>query len=101
MGRSALGAAGEPLDARRLCEPGAEGPAIVARAMAGQLGWDDARVEREVADWQEVARAEGLVPEAVAGARAATATGADNALAPDAADEPSPTAPGAAPEEAA
>jgi glycerol-3-phosphate dehydrogenase len=53
------------LDARRLCEPGAEGPVIVARAMAGQLGWDDARVEREVADWQEMAHAEGLVPEAV------------------------------------
>jgi glycerol-3-phosphate dehydrogenase len=53
------------LDARRLCEPGAEGPQTVARAMAGQLGWDDARVERELADWHDVARAEGLVPEAV------------------------------------
>jgi glycerol-3-phosphate dehydrogenase len=50
------------LDARRLCEPGADGPVSVARAMAGQSGWDDARVEREVADWYEVARAEGLVP---------------------------------------
>jgi glycerol-3-phosphate dehydrogenase len=50
------------LDARRLCEPGADGPVTVARAMAGQSGWDEARVEREVADWYEVARAEGLVP---------------------------------------
>jgi glycerol-3-phosphate dehydrogenase len=52
------------LDARRLCQPGAEGPPAVARAMAGQLDWDEARVEREVAGWREVARAEGLVPEA-------------------------------------
>jgi glycerol-3-phosphate dehydrogenase len=50
------------LDARRLCEPGADGPVTVARAMGGQSGWDEARVEREVADWHEVARAEGLVP---------------------------------------
>ena len=53
------------LDARGLCEPGAEGPALVARAMAGQLDWDDARVERELAEWGEVARAEGLVPHPV------------------------------------
>ena len=78
------------LDARRLCEPGAAGPARVARAMGGQLGWDDARVERELAAWHEVARAEGLVPAAVAAPVPAQP-----------ADEPSPTAPGAAPEEAA
>jgi glycerol-3-phosphate dehydrogenase len=78
------------LDARRLCEPGAAGPARVALAMGGQLGWDDERIEREVAAWHEVARAEGLVPDA--------------GVAPvpgRAAEEPSPTAPGAAPEEAA
>jgi glycerol-3-phosphate dehydrogenase len=78
------------LDARRLCEPGAEGPLVVARAMGGQLGWDDARVEREVAEWYEMAREEGLVPQPA---------GAAPASAPRA--EPSPTAPGAAPEEAA
>jgi len=50
------------LDARRLCEPGAEGPFAVARALGGQLGWDESRIEREVADWHELARAEGLVP---------------------------------------
>jgi glycerol-3-phosphate dehydrogenase len=78
------------LDARTLCEPGAEGPRKVARAMGGQLGWDEARVEREAADWYEVARAEGLMP-ATAGVPV-----------PDrGAEEPSPTAPGTAPEEAA
>ena len=50
------------LDARGLCEPDAEGAARVARAMAGELGWDDAHVERELEEWREVARAEGLVP---------------------------------------
>jgi glycerol-3-phosphate dehydrogenase len=54
------------LDARTLCEPGAAGPAMVARAMADQLDWDDARVEREVEAWHEVARAEGLVPKVAA-----------------------------------
>jgi glycerol-3-phosphate dehydrogenase len=79
------------LDARRLDEPGSEGVATVARALAGQLGWDDARTEREIASWHELARAEGLVP------RAAAAVPAGSAPTP----EPSPTAPGAAPEEAA
>jgi glycerol-3-phosphate dehydrogenase len=78
------------LDARRLCAPDADGPVRVARAMGGQLGWDDARVGREAAAWYDVARAEGLVPEA------AVAPVLDRA-----AGEPSPTAPGAAPEEAA
>jgi glycerol-3-phosphate dehydrogenase len=78
------------LDARSLCDEGADGPAKVARAMAGQLGWDEARVERELAEWRQVARAEGLVP---AGVPVVHATAAP--------EEPSPTAPGAAPEEAA
>jgi glycerol-3-phosphate dehydrogenase len=78
------------LDARRLCEPGAEGPVSVARAMGGQLGWDEARVQREVGAWHDVARQEGLVP------------GAAGVPVPDRVlEEPSPTAPGAAPEEAA
>jgi len=80
------------LNARRLCEPGAESVLAVARAMGGQLGWDEARVEREMAAWHEVAREEGLVP----GLGAAPA--GDPALARE---EPSPAAPGAAPEEAA
>jgi hypothetical protein len=78
------------LDAHRLCEPDAHGPRAVAEAMAGQLGWDAARVERELEAWSELARAEGLVPEPAPAAPAAPAP-----------EEPSPTAPGAAPEEAA
>jgi len=86
--------------AHRLCEPDAEGPRVVAEAMAGQLGWDSARVEREIQAWRELARAEGLVPEAAAVARAhAPGAGAADGLA--APEEPSPAAPGAAPEEAA
>ena len=80
------------LNARRLCEPGADGVLAVARAMGSQLGWDEARVEREAAEWERVAREEGLVP-GLGGAPAA-----DPALARE---EPSPAAPGAAPEEAA
>ena len=80
------------LDAQRLCEPDAEGPRAVAGAMAGQLGWDSPRTERELEAWRDVARAEGLVPEPAAVAVAEPRP---------AAEEPSPTAPGAAPEEAA
>ena len=50
------------LNARLLCEPDAEGPRAVAHALGGQLGWDESRVEHELAAWREVARAEGLVP---------------------------------------
>ena len=50
------------LDARRLGAPGAEGVRLVAGALAGQLGWDEAQVEREIADWGELVRIEGLVP---------------------------------------
>jgi glycerol-3-phosphate dehydrogenase len=50
------------LDARGLCAPEAEGPELAARAMARELGWDEARVRKELEDWRDVARAEGLVP---------------------------------------
>jgi glycerol-3-phosphate dehydrogenase len=50
------------LDARRLAAPGSEGARLAARAMGGELGWDEARVERELRDWVEVAGLEGLVP---------------------------------------
>ena len=56
--------------------------------MAGELGWDEARVERELRDWSAVARLEGLVP---AGPRPA---------APERREEAELRA-GAAPEEAA
>jgi glycerol-3-phosphate dehydrogenase len=39
----------------------AAGPRAVARALADELGWDEARVERELEDWRAVAAAEGLV----------------------------------------
>jgi glycerol-3-phosphate dehydrogenase len=52
------------LDARGLCADGAEGPELVARALAPELGWDERRVSAELDAWREVARAEGLVPEA-------------------------------------
>jgi glycerol-3-phosphate dehydrogenase len=50
------------LDARRLSAPDAPGVRLAARAMAGELGWDQSRVERELRDWAEVSRREGLVP---------------------------------------
>ena len=50
------------LDARRLTADGADGPETVARALGTELGWDGARLQTEVGGWQEVARAEGLVP---------------------------------------
>jgi glycerol-3-phosphate dehydrogenase len=78
------------LDARRLCEPGADGPLAVAQAMAGELDWDTARLEQEVEAWRELAREEGLVPGPVA-----------VPVPQREPEEPSPAAPGAAPEEAA
>jgi glycerol-3-phosphate dehydrogenase len=50
------------LDARRLAAPGSEGARLAARAIGGELAWDEARVERELRDWVEVAGLEGLVP---------------------------------------
>jgi glycerol-3-phosphate dehydrogenase len=49
------------LDARALTAAGAERPRVVAEAIGAELGWDDARVARELDDWRELARAEGLV----------------------------------------
>ena len=48
--------------ARELCSEGAEGPAVAALALAGELGWDEPRVALEIERWREVAAAEGLVP---------------------------------------
>jgi glycerol-3-phosphate dehydrogenase len=50
------------LDARNLTAPDATGPRAVAEAMAAELGWDAARIERELDDWSRVAAAEGLAP---------------------------------------
>jgi glycerol-3-phosphate dehydrogenase len=65
--------------ARELSQPGAEGPALAAAAIAGELGWDGERVARELERWSDVAAAEGLVPagaeEPVAAAVPAEETG--------------------------
>jgi glycerol-3-phosphate dehydrogenase len=50
------------LDARRLGADAAEGPRLAAGAMARELDWDETRLERELADWRDCVRAEGLVP---------------------------------------
>ena len=50
------------LAARELTAPGAPGPVAVADAMGDTLGWDEARIERELEAWREVAKAEGLAP---------------------------------------
>jgi len=60
------------LDARVLAAEGSEGAARVARAMATELGWDDARMDAELVEWREVAAAEGLVPAPGVAARART-----------------------------
>src|SRR3954452_18179787 len=48
------------LDARPLCAHDGEAARAVAEAMAPDLGWDAARVDDELRDWREVARAEGI-----------------------------------------
>jgi glycerol-3-phosphate dehydrogenase len=50
------------LDARELSSASSEGARRVARALAGQLGWDEPRIEQELEIWADVARREGLVP---------------------------------------
>jgi len=49
------------LDASTLAAPDSEPARAVGRAMAAELGWDDARVERELDAWRQLAREEGLV----------------------------------------
>jgi glycerol-3-phosphate dehydrogenase len=48
------------LDAARLVAPDSPEARAAAVAMGGELGWDDARVSRELEEWREVASAEGL-----------------------------------------
>ena len=51
------------LDARALCARRTpRAPAAPPARVAGELGWDEARIEQELRDWAEVARLEGLVP---------------------------------------
>ena len=50
------------LDAPRLAAPGAEGTEAMARAMAAELGWDEAQLAAQLEIWHRVAAVEGLVP---------------------------------------
>ncbi|MFY9468715.1 MAG: glycerol-3-phosphate dehydrogenase/oxidase, partial [Solirubrobacterales bacterium] len=53
------------LAARELVAGGGDVPMAVehvARVMAGELGWDDARRRHECDEWQRVASAEGILP---------------------------------------
>jgi glycerol-3-phosphate dehydrogenase len=50
------------LDARALAAPDSEGARRAARALAGELGWDEPRIDAELRAWADVARREGLVP---------------------------------------
>jgi glycerol-3-phosphate dehydrogenase len=49
------------LAARELCGNSSEAPLRVARAMAPELGWDDPRTEREIAQFTEEAKQEGIL----------------------------------------
>jgi glycerol-3-phosphate dehydrogenase len=49
------------LDARTVASDDSEPARAVADAMAGELGWDAARVESELESWRDVAAAEGIV----------------------------------------
>jgi glycerol-3-phosphate dehydrogenase len=81
------------LAARELSGEGAAAPRLVAGALAGELGWDEARVDSELERWLAVVKAEGLAPEAAP-------TPAPSAAAPPA-REAAPLREGVAPEEAA
>jgi len=48
------------LAGRQLAAPDSAAPVAVARAMAPERGWDQARVRTEVARFTEEARAEGI-----------------------------------------
>jgi glycerol-3-phosphate dehydrogenase len=70
------------LAARPLVALDSEPAGAVAAAMAAELGWDAARVERELEAWREVAAAEGIAVAASPGTGTGTGTGAAPATAP-------------------
>jgi glycerol-3-phosphate dehydrogenase len=59
------------LDAPRLVAPDSPEARAAGEAMGAELGWDGARVDRELADWRAVAAAEGLTGAAESPDRAA------------------------------
>ncbi|MGH2936711.1 MAG: FAD-dependent oxidoreductase [Solirubrobacterales bacterium] len=66
------------LAAPALRDPEARRP--IAAALGGELGWSDARVEAEIAAWEDVAAEEGVDPaRTIGGAGAGGATAADAA----------------------
>jgi glycerol-3-phosphate dehydrogenase len=54
------------LAAPAVCAPDGEAARRVARVLAGELAWDDARTESELTAWQEEAAAEGIALSGVA-----------------------------------
>ena len=50
------------LDARRLTDAATPGPEAMARAMAPELGWDEAEIDAQLDTWRRIAGVEGLVP---------------------------------------
>jgi glycerol-3-phosphate dehydrogenase len=50
------------LDARALATADSEGARRAARAVAGELGWDEPRIDQELRAWADVALREALVP---------------------------------------
>jgi glycerol-3-phosphate dehydrogenase len=56
------------LDAPRLTAPGSPEARAAALALGAELGWDDARVERELEDWRAEAAAEGVATGTAPGA---------------------------------
>jgi glycerol-3-phosphate dehydrogenase len=54
------------LAARALTDPGDRAPERVARAVAAELGWDEARVAHETEAWERSAAVEGIAPADVA-----------------------------------
>jgi hypothetical protein len=59
MRRTRLGLLAAPA----LTGDGAEPVRAVAEAMAPELGWDEARIEQELRDWEELTEAEGIAPQ--------------------------------------
>jgi glycerol-3-phosphate dehydrogenase len=51
------------LDAARLVAPGSPEARAAAEALGAELGWDDARIDRELEEWRAVAQAEGITGE--------------------------------------
>jgi glycerol-3-phosphate dehydrogenase len=74
------------LDVPALVGADAEAPRALGAAMGMELGWDEARLERELAAWHEVAASEGI--DVRGGAPGARAAGGASGPPPEAAPLP-------------